>query len=113
MPKLYVEHGDTAGDRNIGIAAPGPEREIGLGRAIPRLNSDKSFVVSKETDIPKRNKRCSKAGHIKTLPYLFIDDFRGKEEFCSDKYQSVELNAVQNKDRYDSGFQPSFRSCCS
>ncbi len=44
-PRLYVGHGDTASGRNKGslsrtlsVMSPGSE--------IPRLNSDKSFVVS-------------------------------------------------------------------
>ena len=32
---------------------PGSGREKGLGGGVPRLNSDKSFVVSEETDIRK------------------------------------------------------------
>jgi hypothetical protein len=54
MPKLYVEHGDTAGDRNNGIAVPGLERNKSPGAAVPRLNSEKSFVVSEQKDIPKK-----------------------------------------------------------
>ena len=55
---------------------------IKLGNGFPRLNSDKSFVVSKQKDIPKRNKRCSKAGHMKTLPFYFIENFAERKNFA-------------------------------
>ncbi len=37
MPKLYVEHGDTAGDRNNGIAVPGLRAEMKSGSGSPTL----------------------------------------------------------------------------
>ena len=73
MPEWYVEHGDTAGDRNTGIICSGALTWQDSGAAVPRLNSDKSFVVSKETDIQQKNKMF-KGGAAK-LPclILFID----------------------------------------
>jgi hypothetical protein len=37
----------------MGSQFPGPGEKRYPGTAIPRLNSDKSFVVSKEKDIPE------------------------------------------------------------
>ena len=65
---------------NLGIAVPGLGREKGPGTAIPRLNSDKSFVVSEQKDIPKRNKQMFKGGADANPAFLFYRLFRGKEE---------------------------------
>lgn len=71
MPELYVEHGDTAGDRNIGIASSRRGIFNASGTAVSRLNSDKSFVVSKETDIRNKNKMF-KGGAARKLPCLIL-----------------------------------------
>lgn len=61
MPGLYVGHGDTASGRNKESPS-----QIGVWEAVPRLNSDRSFVVSDEKDVY----RCSEAGRI-SYPALF------------------------------------------
>ena len=70
-PKLYVEHGDTAGDRNMGMTFPGFGRNK-VRERLPRLNSDKSFVVSEQKDIPKRNKQMFKGGAYANPAFLIL-----------------------------------------
>ena len=55
---------------NKELQFPGFGRYKSPGAAVPRLNSDKSFVVSEQKDIPEKNKMFRGGAHEN--PALFI-----------------------------------------